>query len=166
MPTYKSIGKGDEEVMERLISKTELLELIKSSGNPIKCKFRNRTQGTFQRCFDIETREYGYFNLCDDYAEDLTNIHDNRFDIVEIIENKTQKKDKSMKVYCWKVVFNVCDVEGYADAEQITKEIVAPDMSLEDAIKFMQLYAINEWNSSNITVRIDHIQKEFLLGIV
>ena len=68
-----------------------------------------------------------------------------------------------MKVYKWELRVTVNDIECN-DMIQVRKEIVAPDMSLEEAYKFMYLFAMNEWDKSSLQFRIDHIQKLYLLG--
>lgn len=68
-----------------------------------------------------------------------------------------------MKVYKWELRVSVSDIECN-DMIQVRKEIIAPDMSLEEAYKFMYLFAMNEWDSASLQFRIDHIQKLYLLG--
>ena len=70
-----------------------------------------------------------------------------------------------MKVYVYQLRVTVSDKEGF-DSNQDIREVVAPDMSLEEAVAFMKLFAIKEWNYSNLEVRIDHVQKLYLLGII
>jgi hypothetical protein len=70
-----------------------------------------------------------------------------------------------MKIYVYEVRAKVSDKEGN-DCSQEIREVVAPDMTLEQAIAFMKIFAIKEWNYSNLEVRIDHVQKLYLLGII
>ena len=70
-----------------------------------------------------------------------------------------------MKIYVYELRVKVNDKEGN-DYGQERREVIAPDMTLEQAIAFMKIFAIKEWNYSNLEVRIDHVQKLYLLGII
>ena len=70
-----------------------------------------------------------------------------------------------MKVYIWKVVTHLSDIEN-VDSEDVVSEVMAPDMSLEMAIKYFEMWAMNQWPEKHIERRIDHIQKLFLFGII
>lgn len=64
------------------LTKSSLRQIIKY--NSLKCSFRNKRKAEIQQCGDVYSSLYGYFNLEDDYDENLHNKNDSRFDIVSI----------------------------------------------------------------------------------
>lgn len=70
-----------------------------------------------------------------------------------------------MKIYVYELRVTVSDIEGF-DSQQYRKEIVAPDMELEQAIEFMRVYVLKEWPERTLQVRVDHVQKLYLLGCI
>ena len=60
----------------------------------IELKFKGiSTIGTYQKCGDVYRPGYGYFNLDDNYNNDLVNIGDDRFTITGIINYINLKQD-------------------------------------------------------------------------
>lgn len=54
----------------------------------IKLKFKGiSATGAYQKCGDVYIRDYGYFNLDDEYNNDLINVVENRFTIIGITLN-------------------------------------------------------------------------------
>lgn len=74
---------------EKVSPKSSIKEIVKSQD--IKCFFRDKTLAQIQKCGDVYSPEYGYFNFEDDYDELLNNKKDDRFDIVAIEVIKTTK---------------------------------------------------------------------------
>ena len=74
---------------EKVSPKSSIKEIVKSQD--IKCFFRDKTLAQIQKCGDVYSPEYGYFNFEDDYDELLNNKKDDRFDIVAIELIKTTK---------------------------------------------------------------------------
>lgn len=62
--------------------KSNIYQIIKYTS--LKCTFRNKRKAQIQQCGDIHSSIYGYFNLKDDYDENLHNKNDSRFDIISI----------------------------------------------------------------------------------
>ena len=71
----------------------------------------------------------------------------------------------TMKVNVYNVRFYIKDKENCAD-ETVTCEVIGPDMPLEDAKKYMYLWALHEWPNSNLDIEIIHIDKKYLIGWV
>ena len=71
------------EEKERL-TKSSICQLIKCKS--LKCTFRNKRKAQIQPCGDVYSSLYGYFNLEDDYDENLHNKNDSRFDIISVEE--------------------------------------------------------------------------------
>lgn len=74
---------------DKVSPKSSIKEIVKSQD--IKCFFRDKTLAQIQKCGDVYSPEYGYFNFEDDYDELLNNKKDDRFDIVAIEVIKTTK---------------------------------------------------------------------------
>ena len=70
-----------------------------------------------------------------------------------------------MKVVVYDVCCRVSDVKN-GDIEIERRDVVAPDMSLEDAKKYMFLWALHNWPNSYIHVDIIHIDKKYEIGWV
>lgn len=68
-----------------------------------------------------------------------------------------------MKIVVYDVVFNVEDTIS-GDASQSRVDVVAPDMPLDEAIRYMNVWAINNWKYSFIHVEVIHIDKKYALG--
>lgn len=66
------------------LTKSSLSQLIKCKS--LKCTFRNKRKAQIQPCGDVYSSIYGYFNLEDDYDENLHNKKDSRFDIISVEE--------------------------------------------------------------------------------
>ena len=69
------------EEKERL-TKSTICQLIKYES--LNCTFRNKRKAQIQPCGDVYSSLYGYFNLEDDYDENLHNKNDSRFDIISV----------------------------------------------------------------------------------
>ncbi len=66
------------------LTKSSLSQLMKCKS--LKCTFRNKRKAQIQPCGDVYSSIYGYFNLEDDYDENLHNKNDSRFDIISVEE--------------------------------------------------------------------------------
>ena len=64
------------------MTKSELLVTVNTHN--VSCKFRNGNFGEIQKCKDVDTNGCGYFNLEEDYTDELKHTTDNRFDIVDV----------------------------------------------------------------------------------
>lgn len=80
----KQLAEKDE-----VSHKSSVKEIIKSRD--LKCVFRDKTFARIEKCGDVYSPEYGYFDFEDDYDELLNNKKDDRFDIVAIEVIKTTK---------------------------------------------------------------------------
>jgi hypothetical protein len=68
-----------------------------------------------------------------------------------------------MKVVLYEVRFEANDTKSGEHGHCI-EQVVAPDMPLEEAIKYMKIWAIHNWPYNFIEVEVVHIQKNYTLG--
>ena len=71
-----------------------------------------------------------------------------------------------MELYIWKCVFKITDEMSDAEPEVITQEIVAPNMDMETATKYMWYHALHQWPQNYITINLQHIQKVSIFGVI
>ena len=61
--------------------KSVVLEYVKEYGD-LECTLRCGSKARIQPCGDLETKEYGYFSIAEDFDNNLRCTNDNRFDII------------------------------------------------------------------------------------
>ena len=80
--TFKQLLDNSVYGSKVKLIKSNICQIIKYTS--LKCTFRNKRKAQIQQCGDVYSSIYGYFNLKDDYDENLHNKNVSRFDIVSI----------------------------------------------------------------------------------
>ncbi len=127
------------------LTKSSLSQLMKCKS--LKCTFRNKRKAQIQPCGDVYSSIYGYFNLEDDYDENLHNKNDSRFDIISVEEymskyfngDKLGSYEDSPITYVHNNMekFNrvIADLEAkFAESEEQLKEELVEKKGLERAL--------------------------------